>query len=108
MSQKERMVRKLTMEKPKALLEKGVVENIITMEKIVEVTHFQFENFLKWLCLPNSSSISDTAAMLESFCKDVNKATAEVLKEITNGEEKQDEPEKVKPESETQAKGHKG
>ena len=88
------MVRKLTMEKPKALLEKGVVENIITMEKIVEVTHFQFENFLKWLCLPNSSSISDTAAMLESFCKDVNKATAEVLKEITNhaeGSETQDE-----------------
>ena len=67
---------------------KGVAENIITMNKIVEVTHFQFEIFLKWLCLPNNSSISDTAEMLETFCKDVNEATTEVLKEIAKGERK--------------------
>ena len=67
---------------------KGVAENIITMNKIVEVTHFQFEVFLKWLCLPNNSSISDTAEMLETFCKDVNEATTEVLKEIAKGERK--------------------
>ena len=65
---------------------KGVAENIITMKKIVEVTLFQFENFLKWLCLPNSLSISDTAEMLENFCKDVNEATTEVLKDIAKGE----------------------
>ena len=67
---------------------KGVAENIITMEKIVEVTHFQFENFLKWLCLPDSSNISDTAEILETFCKDVNEATKEVLKDITKEEGK--------------------
>ena len=63
---------------------KGVAENIITMEKIVEITLFQFENFLKWLCLPSSSSVSDTAEMLETFCKHVNEATEEVLKDIAN------------------------
>ena len=77
---------------------KGVAENIITMEKIVEITLFQFENFLKWLCLPSSSSVSDTAEMLETFCKHVNEATEEVLKDIAKkGEEKKDKPEKVKP-----------
>ena len=77
---------------------KGVAENIITMEKIVEITLFQFENFLKWLCLPNSSSVSDTAEMLETFCKHVNEATEEVLKDMAKkGEEKKDKPEKVKP-----------
>ena len=65
---------------------KGVAENIITMKKIVEVTHFQFENFLKWLCLPHDSSIGDTAKLLGDFCKDVNEATKEVLKDIAKGE----------------------
>ena len=78
---------------------KGVAENIITMEKIVEVTHFQFENFLKWLCLPDSSNISDTAEILETFCKDVNEATREVLKDIAKEEEKEDKPEKEKSEN---------
>ena len=78
---------------------KGVAENIITMEKIVEVTLFQFDNFLKWLCLPTSSSISDTAEMLEALCKDVNEATTEVLKDIAKREEKQDQPEKARPEN---------
>ena len=78
---------------------KGVAENIITMKKIVEVTLFQFENFLEWLCLPNSSSISDTAEMLETFCKDVNEATKEVLKDITKEEGKKDQREKVRPEN---------
>ena len=78
---------------------RGVAENIITMKKIVEVTLFQFENFLEWLCLPVSSSISDTAEMLESFCKDVNEATAEVLKDIAREDKKQDQREKVKPEN---------
>ena len=64
---------------------KGVAENIITMKKIVEVTHFQFENFLKWLCLPDDSSMSETAELLDAFCKDVNEATTGVLKDIAKG-----------------------
>ena len=85
---------------------KGVAENIITMEKIVEITLFQFENFLKWLCLPNSSSVSDTAEMLETFCKHVNEATEEVLKDIAKkGEEKKDKPEKVKPKNPEKEQG---
>ena len=74
---------------------KGVAENIITMEKIVKITIFLFENFLKWLCLPMTSSIPETAETLTAFCKDVNEATKEVLKNLAKGEEKKDKPEKA-------------
>ena len=74
---------------------KGVAENIITMEKIVKITIFLFENFLKWLCLPMTSSIPETAEILTAFCKDVNEATKEVLKDLARGEEKKDKPEKA-------------
>ena len=74
---------------------KGVAENIITMEKIVKITIFLFENFLKWLCLPITSSIPETAEILTAFCKDVNEATREVLKDLAKGEEKKDKPEKA-------------
>jgi len=76
---------------------KGVAENIITMEKIVKITIFLFENFLKWLCLPMTSSIPETAETLTAFCKDVNEATREVLKDLARGEEKRDKPEKAAP-----------
>ena len=76
---------------------KGVAENIITMEKIVKITIFLFENFLKWLCLPMTSSIPETAEILTAFCKDVNEATREVLKDLARGEEKKDKPEKAAP-----------